>query len=136
MKTLNVTIELDPINDGAVVTECSFQKKDEGALIIGTNGKRRIADVIETQQILNHLNDVGHGEYMGKTDYLMMINGNKVLNFGTGRCFIGSALIMKFDGKGLGFLTGEEFEEAAKEFESRLITIVGDGQEFSAYELL
>ena len=30
----------------------------------------------------------------------------------------------------------EEFDEAAKEFESRLITIVGDGQEFSAYELL
>ena len=31
---------------------------------------------------------------------------------------------------------GLEFDEAAKEFESRLITIVGDGQEFSAYELL
>ena len=43
---------------------------------------------------------------------------------------------MKYDGKGLGFLSGDEFDEAAKEFESRLITIVGDGQEFSAYELL
>lgn len=136
MKTLNVTIELDPVNDGAVITECGFKKKDEGALIIGTNGEKRIADVAETQHILELLTNVGHGEYMGKTDYLMMINGNKVLNFGTGKCFIGSALIMKFDGKGLGFLSGEEFEEAAKEFESRLITIVGEGQEFSAYELV
>ena len=32
-------------------------------------------------------------------------------------------------------LTDEDFEKAAKEFESRLITLVGDGQEFSAYEL-
>ena len=86
--------------------------------------------------ILDMLSDVGHGEYMGKTDYLMMINGNKILKFGTGECFIGSALIMKYDGKGLGFLSGDEFDEASKEFESRLITIVADGQEFSAYELL
>ena len=73
---------------------------------------------------------------MVKSDYLMMINGDKILNLGTGKCFIGSAVIMKYDGKGLGFLSGDEFDEAAKEFESRLITIVGDGQEFSAYELL
>ena len=70
----------------------------------------------ETQKILDSLTAVGHGEYMGKTDYLMMINGNKVLKIGTGECFIGSALIMKYDGKGLGFLSGDEFDEAAKEF--------------------
>ena len=60
----------------------------------------------------------------------------EIIKFGTGECFIGSALIMKYDGKGLGFLSGDEFDEASKEFESRLITIVADGQEFSAYELL
>ena len=136
MNRLKVTIELDPVNDGAVFAESSFKKKEEGALIIGTNGEKRIAGVIETQKILDSLTAVGHGEYMGKTDYLMMINGNKVLKIGTGECFIGSALIMKYDGKGLGFLSGDEFDEAAKEFESRLITIVGDGQEFSAYELI
>ena len=136
MNRLKVTIELDPVNDGAVFAESSFKKKEEGALIIGTNGEKRIAGVIETQKILDSLTAVGHGEHMGKTDYLMMINGNKVLKIGTGECFIGSALIMKYDGKGLGFLSDDEFDEAAKEFESRLITIVGDGQEFSAYELL
>ena len=65
-----------------------------------------------------------------------MVLGGTDLNVGTGKGFIGSAVIMKYDGKGLGFLSGDEFDEAAKEFESRLITIVGDGQEFSAYELL
>ena len=74
--------------------------------------------------ILDMLSDVGHGEYMGKTDYLMMINGNKILKFGTGECFIGSALIMKYDGKGLGFLSGDEFDEAAKEFESRKVCLI------------
>ena len=43
LKTLNVTIKLDPVNDGAVWTENRFKKKEEGALIIGTNGKSRIS---------------------------------------------------------------------------------------------
>ena len=99
MNRLKVTIELDPVNDGAVFAESSFKKKEEGALIIGTNGEKRIAGVIETQKILDSLTAVGHGEYMGKTDYLMMINGNKVLKIGTGECFIGSALIKLITGQ-------------------------------------
>lgn len=136
MNTMEISIALDPVNDGAVLVETKIKRKDEGALIIATNGEKRIADVSETREILDKLNEVGHGEYMGNTIFLMMINGNKVINFGTGKCFIGSALIMKFDGKGLAFLSGDEFDRAAAEFESRLITIVADGQEFSAYELL
>ena len=135
MKTLNVTIELDPVNDGAVFVENRFKKKEEGALIIGTNGEKRIAGASEAQRILDVLAEVGHGEYMGKTDYLMMINGNKILKFGTGECFIGSAIILKYEDEKLSLLSGEDFREAAREFESRLITIVGDGQEFSALEL-
>ena len=136
MQTIKVAIELDPVNDGAVITSVGLKRKDEGGRIIATNGEKRIADVAETQDVLDRMNNVGYGEYMGKSDYLMMINGDKILNLGIGKCFIGSAVIMKYDGKGLGFLSGDEFDEAAKEFESRLITIVGDGQEFSAYELL
>lgn len=47
MKTLNVKIELDPVNDGAVLAENRFKKKEEGALIIGTNGEKRIAGASE-----------------------------------------------------------------------------------------
>lgn len=49
---------------------------------------------------------------------------------------LGSVIIMKFDGRALSMLVGDEFEKAAAEFKSRLITLVCDGQEFSALELL
>lgn len=39
MQTINVAIELDPVNDGAVITSVGLKRKDEGALIIATNGK-------------------------------------------------------------------------------------------------
>ncbi len=135
MKTLNVTIKLDPVNDGAVWTENSFEKKEEGALIIGTNGKFRIADAFEANSILERLSEVEHGEYLGSSNYIALFNADKIINFETGKCFIGSAIILKYEHEKLSLLAGEEFREAAGEFESRLITIVGDGQEFSALEL-
>ena len=73
---------------------------------------------------------------MGDSDYIAMMNGDKIINTGTGKCFIGSVIIMKFDGRALSMLVGDEFEKAAAEFKSRLITLVCDGQEFSALELL
>ncbi len=136
MEVLKITINLDPVNDGAEFISGIFKRKDEGALIIATNGDKKIVDATEAQEILDKLSSVGHGEYMGNTPYLIMCNGEKILNFGTGKCFIGTAIIMKFDGKGLAMLSGDEFEKAEKEFESRLITVVGNGQEFSAYELI
>ena len=136
MQEIKVTIALDPVNDGAEITEIKIKRKDEGALIIGTNGETRIADACEAQRILDMLSEVGHGEYLGNTDYIAIFNGNRIINFGTGKCFVGSALIMKYSDGGLSLLVGDEFKEAAAEFESRLITLVGDGQEFSALEIL
>lgn len=98
METLDIKIALDPVNDGAVLKETKLKRKDEGALIIATNGESRIVDAYEAQEILNKLNDIGHGEYMGDSDYIAMMNGDKIINFGTGKCFIGSVIIMKFDG--------------------------------------
>ena len=102
----------------------------------GWNGESRIVDVHEAQEILNKLNEVGHGEYMGNSDFLAMMNANKIINLSGGKCFIGSVIIMKYDGRGLAMLVGDEFERAAAQFKSRLITIVCEGQEFSAYELI
>lgn len=136
MDTLEIKISLDPINDGAVIKETKLKRKDEGALIIATNGESRIVDVYEAEKILDKLNSVGYGEYIGNTDYIAMMNGEKIINFGTGKCFVGSVIIMKFDGRSLSMLVGDEFEKAAAEFESRLITLVCEGQEFSAYELI
>lgn len=136
MDTLEISIALDPINDGAVIKETKLKRKDEGALIIATNGESRIVDAYEAQEILDKLNEIGHGEYMGNSDYIAMMNGDKIINFGTGKCFVGSAIVMKFDGRTLSMLVGDEFEKAAAEFRSRLITLVCEGQEFSAYELI
>lgn len=136
MDTLDINIALDPINDGAVIKETRLKRKDEGALIIATNGESRIVDAYEAQDILDKLNEIGHGEYMGNSDYIAMMNGDKIINFGTGKCFVGSAIVMKFDGRTLSMLVGDEFEKAAAEFRSRLITLVCEGQEFSAYELI
>jgi len=136
VKKIEVKIALDPVNDGAEIKEIKLMRKDEGALIIGTNGESRIADAIEANSILDRLNSVGHGEYLGNSNYIAMFNGDRIINFGTGRCFIGSAIILKYEHEKLSLLVGEDFEEASKEFESRLITIVGDEQEFSALELI
>ena len=66
----------------------------------------------------------------------LYINDEKILNVGGGKYFIGSALILKGGEGGLNTLTGDEYEEAKKEFENHLVTLVCDGQEFSALELL
>ena len=89
METLDIKIALDPVNDGAVLKETKLKRKDEGALIIATNGESRIVDAYEAQEILDKLNDIGHGEYMGDSDYIAMMNGDKIINIGTGKCFIG-----------------------------------------------
>ncbi len=136
MDTMEINIALDPINDGAVMKETRLKRKDEGALIIATNGESRIVDAYEAQDILDKLNEIGYGEYMGNSDYIAMMNGDKIIDFGTGKCFVGSAIVMKFDGRTLSMLVGDEFEKAAAEFRSRLITLVCEGQEFSAYELI
>lgn len=136
METMEIRISLDPVNDGAVINKTKLKRKDEGALIIATNGESRIVDAYEAQEIMDKLNDIGHGEYMGDSDYIAMMNGDKIIDFGTGKCFVGSVLIMKFDGRALSMLVGDEFEQAAAEFRSRLITLVCEGQEFSALELL
>lgn len=60
METLDIKIALDPVNDGAVLKETKLKRKDEGALIIATNGESRIVDAYEAQEILNKLNDIGH----------------------------------------------------------------------------
>ena len=138
MKTLEVNISLDPVNDGAAIINVKDIKvKEESALIIATNGQKRRADISETSKIMAELKEVCQGEFMGKSPYIMIINGNKVLKLETGSFFIGSALIMKDegDGKHMGSLNDEDIEKAEAEFRSRLVTLTANGMEYSAYQL-
>ena len=137
MKTIEVNINLDPVNDGVIFRRTDIRRKDKGALIIATSGEYRIADEDEVREILEKMSEKGLGEYIGNTPYLAVLNKDKILSIGYEKYFVGTAVIMKYDGKSShGMLTEDEFDEAAEQFMSRLITLSGDGQEFSAYEIL
>ena len=84
---------------------------------------------------MEELSETGESEYMGKTDYLVIYNGNKAFNIDGQKYFAGSVLIMKYDGKRISLLTREEMEEAESVFTSRLVIMTGNGQDFSAYEI-
>ncbi len=134
MNTIDIKISLNPVDDGAELLTKKIIRKDEGALVIGTNGQSRIADCDETAEILDRLSGVSHGEFIGKSDFMAVFNADKIMEVGGGRYFIGSALILKQGNDGLTTLKECDFETAAAVFESRLGTLVCDGQGFSAYE--
>ena len=139
MKSLEVNIELDPVNDGASIINIKDVKAKRGrALIIATDGQKRIASIFEIGEICSKLSGTSHSEFMGKTPYIMIINADKIIKLETGHYFIGSAIIMKDEGKGkhLECLTDEDIEKAEAEFVSRLVTLTAYGQDFSAYELI
>lgn len=135
MKGIEINIQLDPVEDGASWIPKDMKVKGEGALIIGTNGKNRIAEEDEALEILDRIATVCASDFMGNTPYLAIYNSNKVLHAGTGRYLVGSAIIVKGTCKGIAFLNEAEIEDAKKEFESRLVTLCGGGIQFSAYEL-
>ncbi len=124
MKTLEVNIALDPVHDGATVMNLKdVVIKEESALIIATNGQKRAANFAEAAELLTRLKPVCHGEFMGKSPYIMIINADKILKLDTGSFFIGSALIMKDegDGKHMGSLSEDDMVKAENEFRSRLV---------------
>ena len=139
MKTVEVQMDLDPVNDG--VKEVNGEKlyvKEEKTLIISTDGRSRTAGFLETMEIANKLRENCHGEFLGKTPYIMLINGDKIIKLETGTFFVGTAMIMKDEGDGrrMGSLRDEEIKQAEEEFKKRLVTLAGNGQEFPAYPLI
>ena len=55
MDTVNIQIALDPINDGASFIPKETEVKNEGALIIATNGDHKIINEIEAADLLEKL---------------------------------------------------------------------------------
>ena len=137
MREIEVNINLDPVNDGADIINKNVEVKDRGSLIIATNGERKKAGIDETADYLSRLIQNSYGEFIGKTPYILIINSEKIFKAECGNYFIGSAVIMKDEekGKGLELLSGDEFTEAAKAFEGRLVVITAGGKDYSAYEI-
>lgn len=135
MKAFEIGIQLDPVNDGANWIPEKMRCKNRGALIVGTNGQYRFAEEEEALEILDRLSGTCASDYMGKTEYLIVYNSNKVLSAGTKQYLAGSAMIVKGTAKGIEFLSQAEMEATLKEFESRLVILCGNGIQFSAYEI-
>ena len=133
---MKLDIKLDPVNDGAVVSEKSFIRKGRGGLIISTTGGCRSVVGTDMLELMGNMVDVAGIERIGTTPFVMLYNVDKVIDSEDGDFFIGTVLIVKRDeDKMLKPLSSYEFSKAAKEFESRLVTVMCDGQAFSAYEL-
>lgn len=135
MKEIEINIQLDPVEDGAIVIPKQVVREDKGALIIGTNGEYRFAKEAEVYEILDRLGMNCAADYMGMTDYMTVFNSKKVLNTGGSQFVVGSVMIVKGTERGIELLNEVEVEEAKIEFESRLAVLCGGGIQFSAYEI-
>ena len=135
MKTIEISIRLDPVEDE--IRRMPKEENTEGkqALVIGTNGKYRVIGEDETIDIIDKLSDNFRFDYMGKNLFLVVYNASKVISTGESQFIAGSVLIIKADENGITLLNNEEIENAKAEFAARLVTLCADGIEFSAYEI-
>ena len=135
MREIEISIQLNPVEDGASFIPDRVIRKDKGALIIGTNGEFRVAEEEEAYELLDRLAVNCASDYMGRTEYLLIFNAKKVLCVGGTKFIVGSVMIVKGTDRGLEFLDEAEVEEAKAEFFSRLAVLCGSGIQFSAYEI-
>ena len=134
--SVDIRIELDPLNDGAEIHFKESQAGDEGLLVVGTNGDRRIIGVEEANDIFDKMPDTSYVTRLGRSSYMAVINAEKIHNIGGSRYFIGSVVIFKSSKKHKPeLLSGESFERAWDEFISRLSWINVNGRDFTAYEV-
>ena len=74
-------------------------------------------------------------EMIGKSDYIIIFDGDSVIQSGYQKFIFGDCLIMKSD-HGLKCLTEEEVNEAMREYGSRLTRMNMGGFCFTGYPLL
>ena len=135
MEKIEISIQLNPGEDGASFIPDRVRRKDKGALIIGTNGEFRVAEEEEAYELLDRLAVNCASDYVGKTEYLVIFNAKKVLCVSGTKFVVGSVMIVKGTDRGLEFLDEGEVEDAKAEFVSRLAVLCGSGIQFSAYEI-
>ena len=136
MKTIEVTINLDPVHDGATIRPSKTEKKRAGALVVGTNGDYRVVCEKEARAIMNKMGNDLHGVYLGRTNLVAVMNKKKIITAGDASYFIGSVLIIKEVKDGFTILAESEFAGAMEAFGSRLDTLVIDGQKYSALAIV
>ncbi len=134
MNNLEITIKLDPMNDGIKSMPKEIVSHDRHAVVIATNGDYRVLNQDEFDEMFSRFCPASQSEPLG--DYIMMYNAKQVLKVNSSRFFVGSALVIAQ--KGMNFapsLTDEDIEHIRNEFASRIVTLSTGNEEFSAFEL-
>ena len=137
---INARIDFDPLNDGIEVNENNVEERTEAdkVLILSTKGQGKIVDENEGASVLKRIKEKGIPckKYLNDK-YVAMFNGEKIIPYSeSGACLVGSVVIMKRDGNSVACLTDDDIREAVSAFAGRTMTIIIDGQEFTAFEIL
>ena len=105
-------------------------------LIIATNGEKRFADMDEVKEILKRLESKGASILIGNGKYMVIFNDDKTFEQITGKFLVGSMLVMTIEDDVLSLIPDDELEVVMDLLESRMVTMVNDGERFSALEIL
>lgn len=136
VNVIEISINLDPVNDGAVLIEKEREHiKDAHGLIIATNGDYKEAGAQDVARILKGLWDRFDVDCMGKTDFVAVFNSKMVIRHDGRKYLVGSVLIVKETGEGIELLDAAELEQAKKEFVSRLTVLKVGEVSCAAYEI-
>lgn len=135
MNTLKIKIQLDPISDGVGWDKEEKVNSEKRAVIVGTNGIYRLVEREEVIDILDKLQGIGVSDYLGKTKYVLVFNGDKILEVDSNRYIVGSVMVVKDTGEKVDLVDLDEIDTILKEFDSRLITLCSNGTRFSAYAI-
>ena len=131
-----IKINLDPVTDGFVEAERQENEVSEHAFIIATNGDKRFADMDEVKEILKRLESKGASILIGNGKYMVIFNDDKTFEQMTGKFLVGSMLVMTIEDDVLSLIPDDELEVVMDLLENRMVTMVNDGERFSALEIL
>lgn len=127
MDKLDIKIRLDPVNDGIQTELCRIGKlSDTMALVIGVNGMSKLISGYELENLMCELGDDCISLQMG--EYMVYLNGQKIVNLEGEDFFIGSAVITYWENHmELGQMKGERMQCAIEQFKNKLVELqIGD----------
>ncbi len=126
---------LNPVTDGPNLDMKKIHVKHEKALLVGSDGRMEIISRDRALAFMDELSGLLYGEYIGNSDFIGIFNSKCNLRVDDRRFYVGTVLIMKSTGVGLGSLSDEECEEAYEAYKEGMVTLVSDGHDFTAYEI-
>ncbi len=133
--TYYTKLPLNPVTDGPNLDMQKIHIKNEKALLVASDGRKEIISHDRAMEFMDELSGLLYGEYIGTTDYIGIFNSKCNLRVDDRRFYVGTVLIMKSTGVGLGSLSDEECEEAYEAYKEGMVSLVSDGHDFTAYEI-